>query len=96
MAYPAPETRIKWDPPGPWQGVTIERCIDSTWYAWKFPHNGLVSQAVAAELLGVSLMTVNTWVRDRDLRHIKVAGQPSAIPLKEIKRVMRERDRAGR
>ena len=47
----------------------------------------LVSQALAAELLGVSLMSVNNWVRDKKIRHIKVAGQPSAIPLSEVKRI---------
>jgi excisionase family DNA binding protein len=86
MAYPYP-TRTKWDGSGPFQGVTIEREIDGEWYAWRVPHNGLVSQALAAELLGVSLMAVNNWVRGKKIRHIKVAGQPSAIPLSEVKRV---------
>lgn len=96
MAYPAPEPRIKWDTSGPWQGVTIERCLAGEWYAWKIPHNGLASQAEAAELLGVSLMSVNTWIRGGDMRHIKVPGQPSLIALKEIKRIRRERARARR
>jgi Helix-turn-helix domain len=42
---------------------------------------------MAADLLGVSVMSVNNWVRAKKLRHIKGAGQPSAIPLSEIKRV---------
>lgn len=96
MAYPAPEPRIKWDPPGAWQGVTIERCIEGSWYAWKFPANGLVSQTVAAELLGVSLMSINGWVRSGKMKHIKPPGQPSLIPLKEVKRIRRERARARR
>ena len=96
MAYPAHEPRIKWDSPGPWQGVTIERCIAGEWYGWKLPHNGLATQAVAAELLGVSLMSINNWVRGGQIRHIKVPGQPSAIPLKEVKRIRRERARARR
>lgn len=96
MAYPAPEPRIKWDPPGPWQGVTIERWIEGEWYALRVPYNGLAPQALAAELLGVSLMSVNTWIRGGDMRHIKVPGQPSVIPLKEIKRIRRERTRARR
>lgn len=87
MAYADPEPRITWDHPGLFQGVTIEREIDGTVYAERIPHNGLVSQALAARLLGVSLMSVNNWVRDKKVRHIKVAGQPSAIPLSEIKRV---------
>jgi hypothetical protein len=87
MAYADPEPRIVWDRPGLFQGVTIEREIGGTTYAERIPHNGLVSQALAARLLGVSLMSVNNWVRSKRLRHIKIAGQPSAIPLSEIKRV---------
>ncbi len=87
MAYADPEPRITWDRPGLFQGVTIEREIDGTLYAERIPHNGLVSQALAAQLLGVSLMSINNWVRAKKLRHIKVAGQPSAIPLGEVKRV---------
>jgi hypothetical protein len=87
MAYPDPEPRVTWDRPGLFQGVTIEREIGGTVYAERIPHNGLVSQALAARLLGVSLMSVNNWVRAKKLRHVKVAGQPSAIPLGEVKRV---------
>jgi hypothetical protein len=87
MAYADPEPRLIWDRPGLFQGVTIEREIDGTVYAERILHNGLVSQALAARLLGVSLMSVNNWVRDKKVRHIKVAGQPSAIPLSEVKRV---------
>ncbi len=87
MAYAPPPPRIKWDPPGLFQGVTIERDLDGNWYAWRIPHNGLASQAITAELLGVSLMSVNNWVRAGKIQQVKVAGQPSAIPLSEIKRV---------
>jgi hypothetical protein len=87
MAYASNPPRIKWDRPGHFQGVTVERELDGGWYAWRFPYNGLVSQAVAAELLGVSLMTINNWVNARKLGHIKAPGQPSVIPLAEIKRV---------
>ncbi len=87
MAYPDQEPRITWDRPGLFQGVTIEREIDGTLYAERIPHNGLVSQALAAKLLGVSLMSVNNWVRAKKLGQIKVAGQPSAIPLSEVRRV---------
>ncbi len=86
MSYTPPH-RVVWDHPGLSQGVTIEREIDGQTYAERVPHNGLVSQALAALLLGVSLMSINNWVRDKKLRHIKVAGQPSAIPLSEVKRV---------
>ena len=87
MAYSPPPTRVKSDGMGPFHGVSIERSVDGEWYAWRIPHNGLVSQALAAELLGVSLMSVNNWVRAKKVRHIKVAGQPSAIPLSEVKRI---------
>jgi hypothetical protein len=87
MAYASPQTRVKWDPPGLFQGITIERYLEGEWYAERIPYNGLVSQALAAELLGVSLMSVNNWVRAKKVRHIKVTGQPSAIPLTEVKRI---------
>jgi hypothetical protein len=87
MAYPPPESEITWDPPGPFQGVTLRHQIDGVWYAWKIPWNGLVSQALAAQLLGVTQMAVNGWVRSKKMRHIKVAGQPSVTPLSEVKRI---------
>ena len=100
MAYADPEPRITWDRPGLFQGVTIKREIGGRRYAERIPYNGLVSQAVAAQLLGVSLMSVNNWVRAKKIRHIKVTGQPSAIPLSEVKRVRvslaRERRLRGR
>ena len=83
MSYPSPEPRIVWDR----QGVTVERWLEGQWYAERIPHNGLVTQALAAQLLGVSLMSINNWARAGKLRHIKVAGQPSVIPFSEIKRV---------
>ena len=87
MSYPPPDPKINWDRPGPFQGVTIERCLEGQWYAERIPYNGLVTQALAAELLGVSLMSVNNWVRQGKMRHIKVTGQPSVITLGEVKRV---------
>ncbi len=87
MAYLDPKPDIKWDPPGLFQGVTIRRLIQGESFAWKIPYNGLVSQAMAADLLNVSVMSVNNWVRAKKIRHIKAAGQPSAIPLSEIKKV---------
>ena len=89
MAYADPKPEIEWDPAGPFQGVTLRRQIQGERFAWKIPHNGLVSQAMAADLLGVTPMSVNNWVRAKKIRHIKVAGQPSAIPLSEVKRVRR-------
>jgi excisionase family DNA binding protein len=88
MAYSPAPTRIKWDKtPGLFQGVTIEREIDGTWYAWRVPANGLVSQAIMAELLGVSLMAVNNWVRDKRVKHVKLGAKKTGIPLSEVKRV---------
>jgi hypothetical protein len=86
MAYAQP-ARIKWDRPGQFLGVTIERSLEGEQYNERIPYNGLVSQALAAELLGVSLMSVNNWARSKKIRHIKVAGQPSVIPLGEVKRI---------
>jgi hypothetical protein len=87
MAYANPQLTVNWDRPGPFQGVTITREIEGTVYAERVPHNGLVSQSLAARLLGKSLMSINNWVNAGKLRHIKISGQPSAIPLSEIKRV---------
>ncbi len=87
MSYADSKPDIRWDPPGLFQGVTIRRQIQREWFAWKIPHNGLVSQAMAADLLNVSVMSINNWVRAKKIRHVKVAGQPSAVPLSEIKRV---------
>ena len=87
--YTPPEPKITWDRPGLTQGVTIERWLEGQWYAERIPYNGLVTQALAAQLLGVSLMSVNNWARAGKLKHIKVAGQPSVIPFAEVKRVRR-------
>lgn len=94
--YTSPEPKIVWDRSGLTQGVTIERWLDGQWYAERIPHNGLVTQALAAELLGVSLMSVNNWVRAGKLKHIKVTGQPSVIPFAEVKRVKAVLDKERR
>ena len=87
MAYAPPPPEIVWDRPGLFQGVTIRRMLDGQWYAWRIPHNGLVSQAMTADLLGVSVTAANNWIRAGKMRHIKIAGQPSAVPLSEVKRI---------
>ena len=87
MAYPTLPPEIVWDRPGFYQGVTVRKFIQGEWYAWKVPYNGLVVQAMAADLLGVSVTAVNNWVNDGKMRHVKIAGQPSAIPLSEVKRI---------
>ena len=88
MAYVQPPT-IEWDRHGSpkLRGVTILREIEGEWYAWKIPWNGVVHQAQAAELLGVSTMAVNNWVRTGRMEDIKMPGEPSLIPLKEVKRI---------
>ena len=80
---------IQWDPPGLFGGVTIRRRVAGKWYEWRVPANGIVNQAMAADLLGVTRMSVNNWVRTGKLKHLKIPGQPSAIPFAEIKRVKR-------
>ena len=88
--YQSPDRiEIQWDPPGFLGGVTIRRRIAGKWYEWRVPANGLVNQAMAADLLGVTRMSVNNWVRAGKLKHLKIPGQPSAIPFAEIKRVKR-------
>lgn len=88
MSYPRPRPVVKWDRrPGYFQGVTIVHEIDGQLYEWKIPYNGVVTQAMAADILGVSLMSVNNWVRSGALKALKPPGQPSVIPLSEIKRV---------
>ncbi len=88
MAYYQPP-RIEWDPPGLRQGVNIYKEIGGQEYAWRIPDNGLVSQAMAADLLGVSTMAVNNWVRAGRMRHVKAPGHPSAIALSEVKKFRR-------
>lgn len=91
MAHIQPEDRleIEWNPPGLFGGVVIRRRIAAKWYEWRVPFNGLVSQAMAADLLNVTKMSISNWTKGRGgtLRHVKIPGQPSAIPLSEVKRV---------
>jgi hypothetical protein len=96
MAYLRPAVEVKWDPPGHSQGVTIRREIEGEWYAWRVPYNGVAPQAMAADILGVSLMAVNNWVRSRAIKAIKPKRGPSLIPLSEIKKVKKVLDEHGR
>jgi hypothetical protein len=96
MAYAPPPPDIVWDRPGIFQGVSIRRLLDGEWYAWKIPHNGLVSQAMTADLLGVSVTAVNNWINAGKMKHIKIAGQPSAVPLAEVKRIKKALTPRGR
>ena len=94
MAYPR-GARIEWDPPDFLQGVNIYKEIGGVEYGWRVPHNGLVPQALAADLLGVSIVTVNTWVRAGKMHQVKPPGQPSAIPLSVVKTFKRLRAEGG-
>ena len=87
MAYPRPSIQVKWDGFGPLHGVTVRREINGEWYAWRVPYDGVVTQAMAADILDVSLMAVNNWVRSGTIKHIKPKGEASLIPLSEIKKV---------
>lgn len=91
MAYPRDRIHIRWDrdPPGPNDGVTIHREIGDEVWEWRVPARSLVPQAMAADLLGVSVMAVNNWVRTGKMRQIKIPGHPSQIPLSEVKRIRR-------
>ncbi|SRR6266571_3843830 len=96
MAYYQPPV-IKWDKPGLFQGVTLERLLeDGNWYAWRIPYNGVVSQAMAADILDVSVMTINNWVNAGALEALRQKGVPSVIPLSEIKRVRKMLKEHGR
>jgi hypothetical protein len=90
-----PEPRIKWDGPGLRAGVTIERWIDGRWYVWRIPFNGAVTQAEAALILEVSLMSVNNWVNSGKINELKTRG-PSLIPMFEINRVRAILEEEGR
>jgi len=99
MAYArAPKPVVEWDNGGLFQGVKITRQLeDGNWYAWRIPYNGVVTQAMAADILGVSVMTINNWVRSGALPQIKQRGPgPSLTTLWEIKRIKKVLDKHGR
>ena len=91
MAYLQQKDRleVEWSPPGLSGGVVIRRRIAAKWYEWRVPFNGLVSQAMAADLLNVTKMSISNWTKGRGgtIKQVKIPGQPSAIPLSEVKRV---------
>ena len=97
--YHPPKPVIEWDKPaGLFQGVTIKRQLeDGNWYAWRVPYNGVVTQAMAADILKVSVMTINNWVRSGALPQIKRRGPgPSVTTLYEIKKIKKILDEYGR
>ena len=98
MAFYQPPPEIKWDSPGLFQGVTIKRLLgDGKWYAWRVPYNGVVTRQMAADILGVSIMTIGNWVKAGDLKEIKQPGPaPSLTTLYEIKKIKKVLDEYGR
>ena len=91
MAYPRNALWVVWDhdPPRSQDGVTIHREIGDEAWEWRVPARSLVPQAMAADLLGVTAMAVNNWVRRGQMRQVKIPGHPSQIPLSEVKRIRR-------
>ena len=84
---------VYWDnPPGPRAGVTLVKTIRSRKYEVRVPASGYLTQIEAAAALGVTLMTVNRYVRGKIIRGKRDHGI-SVIPLKELKRFLRERER---
>ena len=50
-----------------------------------------VTQKVAAGLLGVSVMTINKWVRDRRLGNTKLRNGVSVISMRVLEKVAESR-----
>lgn len=99
MAYPRTLPKIAWGRPGRFQGVTVTYEIDGRLHSWRINSDGVVTQAMAADLLEVSLMAVNNWVRSGVLPAIKPPGHPSVIRLadiKKVRKVLREHGRLRR
>jgi hypothetical protein len=100
MAYYQPPD-VQWDQkPALWRGVTLKRRLaDGNVYAWYIPYNGVVTQAMAADIFDVSVMTINNWVNAGLLKTIKQKGVPSLITLYDLKRmrkrVLEQRRRRG-
>jgi hypothetical protein len=87
MSYARATPKVFWDRPGPFQGLTIRHPVEGQLYEWRIPWNGAVTQAMAADILEVSLATVNSWINTHALLALKAKGHPSVIPLREIKRI---------
>lgn len=55
------------------------------------PHTHVVTQKVAAGLLGVSVMTINKWVRERLFGKPRLRNGVSVIPLEAIRKIAEAR-----
>lgn len=84
---------VYWEnPPGPHQGVTLIRAHRGRKFETYIGPRSSVTQIEAAALLGVSLMTVNRYVRSGKLKDHQKGGI-SMIRLREIKRFRNEQRR---
>ena len=84
--------RVYWDnPPGPHQGVTLERRFRGRTYERRVRPQDYVTQIEAAAILGTTLMTVNRYVRAKRLPARKRAGI-SMIQLRTLLRFLRDRE----
>jgi hypothetical protein len=85
--------RHYWDNPrGPNQGLTLIRESRGRVYETRVGPRGSLTQIETAAVLGVSVITVNRYVRAGVLKGRKEGGV-SVIRLSEIKRFLRERGR---
>ncbi len=87
--------RCFWDnPPGPAQGLTLVKQARGREYETRVGPRGSLTQIETAAALGVSVMTVNRYVRSGILRSHTEDGV-SVIRLSEIKRFLEARRRGG-
>jgi len=77
--------QVYWDnPPGPKQGVTIERIVRGHVFTRRVEHGGLVSPTEAANALNVTRVWIYRLIGDGKLKMVKKKGQ-FAIPLSSLK-----------
>ena len=79
------------NPPGPNQGLTLVRTMHGRDWEAFVPPDGSLTQIEAAAVLGVTLMSVNRYVRSGMLKDRKEENGISMIPLDQIKRFLRQR-----
>ena len=86
--------RVWWDnPPGPSQGVTLERRFRGRSYERRVHPQDYVTQIEAAAILRTTLMTVNRYVRAKRLPAVTRDGI-SMIQLRTLLRFRRDRQAA--
>jgi len=78
------------NPPAPRSGLHLSRTINGREYEARVRWNESLTQIEASAVLGMTLMTINRWVRSGKLEDHKVRGK-SMIRLTEIKRILAER-----